>query len=177
MGYYCGGCNPEVKEVMLTYSRAELLYDAKNYAFVEGEVLDTENLHVRHQVVDIGESGNIDRVTRVLNLAHAECVEMLYPYSKEEIPSTGTEMGNALETPGNYIIPLKLPETFSLTTVQLIHNMVHEYLVCRVVADWMSITNPQSENKWIEKYSQMREKIQTCAVSRMGKMRRKCKPF
>ena len=177
MGYCCVGCLPYEKEVVLSYKRAELLYDAKNYAYVEGEVLDTDNVHVRHQVIDIGDRGNVDRVTRVLALSHAECVEMLYPYSKDPLEGDARALDDVLVPLDEYLIRLRLPETFSLTTVQLVHNMVHEYMVCRVLADWMSITNPASASKWEEKYKQMREKIQTSLVSRTGRVRRKCKPF
>ena len=61
------------KSVRLTFKREELLYDIRNNAYVEGDVMQVNDAHDRHQVQDIGEEGNIDRVTRVLDLAHAEC--------------------------------------------------------------------------------------------------------
>lgn len=82
----CDGRQQQSKAVTLTFKRTELLYDAENYSFVEGDIMKADDEHARHQVFDIAAKGNIDRVTRVLNLAHAECVEMLFPYSKEEIP-------------------------------------------------------------------------------------------
>ena len=81
MGYCCKKLQ-QTKTVTLTFKRSELLYDVENYSFVEGDIMETENEHARHQVFDIGQSGNVNRVTRVLNLTHAECVEMLYPYTR-----------------------------------------------------------------------------------------------
>lgn len=131
----------------------------------------------RHQVFDIAQDGNVDRVTRVLNTVHAECVEMLYPYTKEEIPDEQEALDDVLIEPETYEIRLILPETFSLTTLRMLEQLIHEYMVCRVLADWMSITNPESEANWEKKFTTLRNKIRTALVSRTGKIRRKLKPF
>lgn len=173
----CPISQPQGKIVVLTFKRSELIYDAKNYSFVEGDIMTTDDEHLRHQVFDIAEEGNVDRVTRVLNLAHAECVEMLYPYTKEEITEEGVEMDDTLTIPEEYRIKLALPDGFSLSTVKLLKHLIHEYLVCRVLADWMSITNPGSQANWEGKFTALKTKIQTALVSRAGKIRRKLKPF
>lgn len=173
----CDGRQQQPKAVTLTFKRTELLYDAENYSFVEGDIMKADDEHARHQVFDIAAKGNIDRVTRVLNLAHAECVEMLFPYSKEEIPEGQEAMTDVMTAPEEYHIVLNLPDGFSLTTLKLLTHLVHEYLVCRVLADWMSITNPGSQANWEEKFRELKTKIQTSLVSRTGKIRRKCKPF
>lgn len=82
---YCQNSQSKTKAVTLVFKREELLYDAENYSFVEGDIMQAEDEHARHQVFDIGQDGNVDRVTRILNLVHSECVEMLFPYTKEEI--------------------------------------------------------------------------------------------
>ena len=175
--YPCCNSQQQTKPVTLTFKRSELLYDAANYSFVEGDIMKADDEHARHQVFDIAERGNIDRVTRVLNLVHAECVEMLFPYTKEEIADGQEALNDVLTAPEEYHIVLNLPVGFSLTTVRLLQNLIHEYLVCRVLADWMSITNPNSEANWERKFESLRSKIRTSLVSRTGKVRRNCKPF
>lgn len=175
--YCCGESERQARTVRLTFKRSELIYDAENYSFVEGDIMKADDEHARHQVFDIGQSGNIDRVTRVLNLAHAECVEMLYPYTKEDVPEEQDVLDDILTEPEEYNIVLALPGGFSLSTVKLLSNLVHEYLVCRVLADWMSITNPGSQHNWEEKMNSIKRKIQTSLMSRTGKVRRKLKPF
>lgn len=177
MGYCCHERKKRFKKVELVFKRAELLYDAENYSFVEGDIIGEDGEHSKHQVTDIGQSGNVDRVTRILNLVHAECVEMLYPYTKEEIPCRQELLDDVLSEPEEYSITLTLPEDFSLTTVRLLEHLIHEYLVCRVLADWMSITNPGSRANWEEKFRSIKVQIQTALVSRRGKVRRRCKPF
>lgn len=176
---YCCGSNSQqpTKSVTLLFKRSELLYDAENYSFVEGDIMSSENIHAQHQVFDIVQSGNVDRVTRVLNLAHSECVEMLFPYTNEEITDEQEDLDNVLSSPEEYVILLSLPENFSLSTVKLLKNLIHEYLICRVIADWMSITNPTSKNNWEEKIAYLKQKISTSIVSRTGKIQRKMKPW
>lgn len=173
----CSNSHQNKKSVTLTFKRSELLYDAANYSFVEGDIMKADDDHARHQVFDIAAKGNIDRVTRVLNLAHAECVEMLYPYTKEEVPEGESALDDVLHVPEEYRIVMNLPDGFSQTTVNLLQTMIHEYLVCRVLADWMSITNPSSQANWEAKFEALKTQIQTSLMSRRGKIRRKCSPF
>lgn len=174
----CGLCGKgKTCEATLTFIRKELVYDASNYSYVEGDIMDIDDEHRRHQVIDIAQEGNIDRVTRVLNMAHAECVEMLYPYSKEEIPVDQEPLTDKLQEPEKYEINLTLPDSFSMTTLKLLEHLIHEYMVCRVLADWMSITNPGSEANWEKKFTELRDGISNCLVSRRRRIRRKLKPF
>lgn len=193
------GLRKRTKTVRLIFKREELLYDIKNYAYVEGDVMQVNLEHDRHQVFDIGEDGNIDRVTRMLDLSHAECVEALFPYTKEQVEQK-TEMNNAPtatymeiqeqgedvltddqtlenEKPKDYEISLLVPDEYSKTTAKLLVRYIHEYMVCRVLADWMSITNPSSANKWKEKEHEMLEGMKEAVHFRTGRVRRTQTPF
>ena len=174
MGYCCKKLQ-QTKTVTLTFKRSELLYDVENYSFVEGDIMETENEHARHQVFDIGQSGNVNRVTRVLNLTHAECVEMLYPYTKEEISDEQEALDDILVAPEEYHIVLTLPEDFSLSTVKLLKHLIHEYLICKVLADWMSITNPSSKANWEEKIMSIRAKKIRNKKSVLAELPTRCK--
>ena len=196
----CGkaqGTVVRTKTVKMTFKREELLYDIRNNAYVEGDVMQVKTEHDRHQVQDIGEDGNIDRVTRVLDLAHAECEEALFPYTKEnveqetEMDDTPTYVDPVEETPaeeftneitdakptGDYVIRLLVPDEYSKTTVRLIVRYIHEYMVCRVLADWMSITNPPATANWKEKQDEALEGMKEAVNFRTGRVRRTQTPF
>lgn len=164
------------KIVELTFTRHNLLYDIENYAFVEGDVMRTDNEHAKHQVFDIAQDGNIDRVNRILDLAHAECVEMMYPYTKEPCDSEEVQ-DNSLSVKEQYQISMLVPDDFSKSTVSLITKLVHEYMVCRVLADWMSITNPSSQSNWQSKLDSIEEQIRNHLNARCGRVRRAQTPF
>lgn len=53
---YCQNSQSKTKAVTLVFKREELLYDAENYSFVEGDIMQAEDEHARHQVFDIGQT-------------------------------------------------------------------------------------------------------------------------
>lgn len=199
---YATGMVARTKTVKMTFKREELLYDIRNNAYVEGDVMQAKTEHDRHQVQDIGEDGNIDRVTRLLDLAHAECEEALFPYTKEDVEQE-TEMDDtptyveptadaggtvadmemftddttASKPTGDYVIRLLVPDEYSKTTVRLIVRYIHEYMVCRVLSDWMSITNPPAAANWKAKQDEALEGMREAVNFRTGRVRRTQTPF
>ena len=158
--------------VTLEFKRSEILYDIENYAYVEADIMKTEDEHDKHQLFDVGQDGNVDLVTRVLSLAHRECVEMLYPYTKSE-PVDGTVLDDTLESPEVYIVEMSLPGQFSHTTVKLLKQLIHKYIVCRVMSEWVGITKPTSAEYWFGLLEQTKERIKTALMSRRTRLRRR----
>jgi len=179
MGDYCiryktCPCGDKV-DVTLIFMREELLYDIKNYAYIEGHVMGEEKQHAQHTLVDIGEEGNVDRVNRVLAVVHAGVVEMLYPYTKEEVAEDVID--NMMEEPEEYAIEMRVPRTMSITTIRFIAKLIHEYMVYKVIADWLHITNPQAASHWEMKANEMAEKIQSAKNHRTYAFTRKTHPW
>lgn len=162
-------------EALLIFKREQLLYDIKNYCYIEGHLLGMEQDEVRHTLQDVGEDGNGDRVTRVLDMAHTEAVEMLYPFTKVELRDR--VLDDRLREKEVYGIVMKVPEEFSQTTLNSLEKLVHEFLVCRAVADWMSITNPAKAEIWRQKAEEAKEQIRSKPRLRRGVLRRKLHPF
>jgi hypothetical protein len=171
------GSGERRKEVNIILKREELLYDIRNCAYVEGDVMKEEpDGHQRHQVQDIGEDGNIDRVTRMMDLAHAECVEALFPYTKHEV-ADGTMQCDALTETTWYEVHMLLPDEYSQTTVSLLRHYIHEYIVDRVLEDWLSITDPRASANWKGKAEEMMELMKSAVNLRTGRVRRTMTPF
>lgn len=126
-------------------------------------------------VQDVGEEGNVDRVTRVLNLTVAKCRELLYPYTKNELHRT--ELNDTLREPKVYGIVLSVPTDFSQTTLYLLENLIHEYLVCKAVSDWLSITNPAKAQVWEAKAEDAESEIRANLHARIARTRRRLHPF
>lgn len=165
MGDYCG-CNcvttsgtdgGDKRTVRLRFLRSQLLYDIKNYAYVEGDVMGEENQHAQHVLVEIGEDGNVDRVSRILSVVHSAVIEMLYPYTKQE--PIEEEIDNCLHAPDEYVVELNVPSTMSRTTLHHLSKLIHEFMVYCVLADWLSITNPQAAANWSAKAEATKEEI------------------
>lgn len=163
----------------LTFYREQLLYDIKNLAYVEGDVLPDEAQHSKHQVQDIGEDGNIDRVTRMLDLALAHCVEVLYPFSKSDVES-GLVLNDNLTETATYTVTLLVPDDFSDTTAKYLEQLIHNLLVYYVLADWMSIANvanPKSAANWAAKAQDVEDEIKGKLNARTGRVRKFQSPF
>lgn len=166
----------QTREVILAFHRKQLLYDIKNYAYIEGHIWGEDAQHAQHTLVDIGEEGNVDRVNRILSTVHSAVEEMLYPYTKEEI---GEEeyICNGLQAPPTYYIIMNVPTTMSLTTLKYLNKQIHEYMVCRVIYDWLSITHPEKAEVWYTKVKDAEEEINSIKNHRTGVFTRPPHPF
>lgn len=164
------------RNVTLTFKREELLYDIKNYAYIEGHVWGEENQHAQHTLVEIGEEGNVDRVNRILGIVHAAAVEMLYPYTKQDAEED-EEIDDRMWMPADYNIEMRVPERMSRTTLHLLCKLIHEFMVSRVIYDWLSITHPEASRNWYEKSEELKDKINSIKHTRSGVMRRPSHPF
>ena len=163
------------KAVRLTFLRKELLYDAQNYAYIEADVMGEEKQHAQHMLADICEEGNVDRVSRILAVVHAAVVEMLYPFTKQE--PVEEELDDKLEAPEEYVVELTIPNTVSRTTVKLLSKLIHEYMVYRVMADWLSITNPAAAQTWMGRAEDTATEIEKSKNIRRKPMVRKMSTF
>lgn len=157
------------KKVMLIFDREYLLYDIKNNCYIEGHVMVDSPDELRHVVQDVGEEGNVDRVTRILDLAHADVTERLYPFTEREI--SHPVLDDHLRERPVYGIILNVPETFSQTTLNLLGKLIHELLTSTATAEWLSITNPQKAEIWREKGEKLIARINQIKSFRKDRLR------
>ena len=172
------GRKPWTKNATLQFLRSELLYDIGNVAYVLGDVKPEEDQHSRHQIQDITQDGNIDRVTRMMDIAVAECTELLYPYTKAEAEES-TVMDDKLTETACYNINMTMPDDFSKTTQVLLVRYIHEYIVARVLMDWLLIADPAGNGyqNWSAKCMAAKESIEKMLNRRTGRTRRPTRPF
>lgn len=166
---------PRINNTLL-FRRDELLLDIENYAFVTADIMPTEDAHRKHQVFDIAQDGNEDLVTRILNLAYTECLEFLYPYTKTPCRQ-GDSHDDELIVPQSYEFALALPEDFSHTTALLLKELIHDYFVCRVLTEWLGITNPEVYTYWRARLEGIVDRIKRALLSRRKPLRRKQSMF
>lgn len=171
--------NTATKKVTLVFHRAQLLYDIKNYAYIEGHVWEEDSpeiRHARHTLIEIGEEGNVDRVNRILGMVHAAAVEMLYPYTKQE-PVDDEVICDCMWVPDKYQIEMHVPARMSRTTLHLLSKLIHEFMVARVIYDWLSITHGEAARNWLDKALEAEQEINSIKNNRTGTLRRPSHPF
>lgn len=119
-------------------------------------------------------------------LALAECVEMLYPYAIETSQHADTRQNNAESSQGPetetvvafaYDIHLSLPDTLSQTTLNLASRQINDYIVSRLIAEWMLASNIESHSYWIERYTSIRAHINRTLTARTQPVRRRSGQF
>lgn len=164
------------RSVDLHFLREQLLQDAANAAYVAGDVMVPANEHQRHQVQDIVQDGNVERVSRVLNLAVSAIREVLFPFAKNPVGERESRDDVLVEVP-DYVIHMDVPPQFSSTTVTLLENLIHEFLVARILADWMSQTYPEAEAVWSRKADDALLAISRARNNRTRMTRRRLHPF
>lgn len=182
--YYIYQNQDGTKTVVLTFLRNELLNDLDGYGFVEGDVQKSSEGqvgfkhldHGKHQTQDITQDGNIDIVTRWLNLKLAWCREALYPYTKNPVMDNVT-LDDILTNPETYTISMTVPEDFSETTAQYLEELIHNLLVWYVLFRWLSITKPEGAAKWKEAIDDIEPEIKGALARKCYAMKRPTSPF
>jgi hypothetical protein len=169
---------PQDKRYNITFEfkRCELLYDIESLAYVEGEGLAKDNTSQARKVLDIAQGENENLVSRTLSLAHRECVEMLYPYTKSEVEYNAI-LNDVLTPLNTYTISLSLPAEFSSTSMQLIKELIHRYMVCKVLWEWMGIVKRDSAEYWLAQMEDAKQRIKSSLMYRRGRLRKKQSPF
>jgi hypothetical protein len=177
--YYIFENRDRTKTVVLTFLRSELLNDLDQYGYVEGDVMkaDADHLkHGRHQVQDITQDGNVDIVTRKLNLKVAWCLEALFPYTKNPVMDNVT-LDDILDNPDVYTIAMTVPADFSDTTAKWLEELIHNLLVWWVLYYWLSITKPDAADKWLALAKDGEDELNKTKSRLCGRRRRPIRPF
>lgn len=172
------GTDGERRTVKLRFRRENLDYSIGNYAYIESHVMPDEAQCGKHMVSDICDDGNRDRVTRLLGVIHAGVIEMLYPYTKREAVEETIDDG--ILEPDEYVVEIHVPPTFSQTTCHLLSRLIHEYMVYKVLHDWLTMTDkedPRAAQHWLEKAEQAAGEIARIKNHRRETLTRPLQPW
>lgn len=116
---------------------------------------------------------NMEFFERIFDLAYSECVQMLYAYTKNEILQTTDDK----EVPETYDITLSLPKYFSETTIFYVEKLINEYIINRLMSEWIMIVKPENHSYWIERYLSTKQQISTALMARTQPLKRTLRPF
>lgn len=166
----------EHKEVHITLLASELLYDIGSMCYVEGDLAEHLTGKEMHQIIDGVVGENLNRITRALHLCQTKLVELLYPYCKSD--SEQVELrDNELVEEYSYDFTLKVGKDFAESSVNRLSALLHDYMVSYAVADWLSITKPGAEEKWLLKCANGEQEMKSTINRRMKRVRRSLSPW
>ena len=140
-------------------SRESLEYDIANLAFIIRDSVETER-HGMHCLADICQEGNIDRVRGVLIIAYSEILTVLSPLLASPCKPSGCfhkKEDREKECQEYFAIPLSVEfqRRIKPEIKMKIRETAREYMICRVLADWLTITYPEQAEIWKKKYEAM----------------------
>lgn len=168
----------DLRTITLNFERDQLMYDISNVCYVTGDVLKTDDEHARHQIIDVTEDGNVDRVTRMLDLAFGEVQQMLSAFTKDAVTDGDITNDEFTET-DTYVITLKVPSSIMKVTQNYLEQLIHNLLVDWAVMDWLTFTHPDKNEAsvWAAKAEDLKSKINAALSARNKRVRIKQHPF
>ena len=138
----------------------EVLADVRSAAWLEQELHSELDRHRRHQIADICEPGNVERVWRLLGIAVAEVRLALI---KMLTPCDGLLPVNELERPSEWLFAFRFK--VAPDEVEFLKNKIHEYLVAMVMADRAAVIIPQCAGIWQERATETLSTLRSLAAT------------
>lgn len=156
----------------ITFLADEVIADVRSAAWLESELHQDLDRHRRHQMADICEEGNIERVRRVLSVAVAEARMALAPALHP--PGVAIDV-NILQFRQRWIF--RLMYSPDAATLIFIREKIHEFLVAAVMADRTDVIIPSASSLWRERKACALEALAEAAASIPSCGRRPLSPF
>ena len=136
----------------------EVIADVRSAAWLEQELHPELDRHRRHEMADICERDNVERVWRVLGIAEAELRQAMVRILS---PARDTILTNDLLRPTEWRFRFSflLPHQ----TVGFLREKIHEYFVAAVMAERTGVIVPAATKVWLDRASHTLRDIQATA--------------
>ena len=173
-------------KVMIELLKKELVYDIKNtaYAYADSISSSVADPHLIHNIYDVGEDGNRDKLARILDSAIEDCREMLFRYTKMEMLGGGfdsNEWEECIGSPTNdedaYYLAMRMPSGFSKTSVHTMMVYIHDNIVNQCLYEWLMIVYPDGADRFWALAEDKKQKIKDASNRSAGRVRIALHPF
>lgn len=173
-------------KVMIELLKKELVYDIKNTAYTYADSISSSvaDPPLIHNIYDVGEDGNRDKLARILDSAIEDCREMLFRYTKMEMLGGGfdsNEWEECIGSPTNdedaYYLAMRMPSGFSKTSVHTMTVYLHDYIVNQCLYEWLMIVYPDGADRFWALAEDKKKKIKDASNRSAGRVRIALHPF
>lgn len=181
----CRVCHLGYK-VMIELQKKELVFDIKNTAAAYADSISSsvEDSHLIHNVYDVGEDGNRDKLARILDSAVEDCKELLYRFTKMEMLGSGfysNEWEECIGSPTNeeesYYLAMRMPNGFSQTSVHTMTVYIHDYIVNQCLYEWLMIVYPDGADRFWSLAEEKKQKMKDASNRSAVRTRITLHPF
>lgn len=172
--------------VMIELQKQELVYDIKNtaYAFADSQIKQDTDPHTLHNIFDVAEEGNRDKLARILDSAVEDCREMLYRYCKTDMNGgefDSDEWEECVGSPVNdedaYYLLMVVPRGFSKTSIHTMTVYIHDYIVYQSLYEWTVLVYPDGAENFKLLAEEKKQKYKEAAIRNTGHVRIRLHPF
>lgn len=173
-------------KVMVEMQKCELVFDIKNtaYAFADSISSQVEDGHDIHQIFDVGEDGNRDKLARILDSCVEDVREMLFRFTKMELLEGGFDsneweecVGSPTNEEESYYLAMRMPKGFSKTSVHTMTVYIHDYIVNQSLYEWLMIVYPSGADRFWALAEEKKKKIKEASNRSAGRNRIVLHPF
>lgn len=158
------------RKIILTLKKDRLLYDIKNECHILADTSANEDIHARHSLHDIAEGSNEDYLSSEMDAAYYDLAERFFPWTKELMETEESEEEELI--PANwdfvehpwkrekikdqeeedarydgdtYVWTIYADTNIAKQTPARWKWLMHQYIVKRVVSEWISIVDPNDK--------------------------------
>lgn len=170
--------------VRIELIKEELVYDIKNTAYTYADSIVVQDPHQKHNIFDVGEDGNRDKIARLMDVAVEDCRELLFAFTKQNVLGGEFSTNDWDECEGSpesdldaYYLGLTVPPSWSHTSANTLAVYAHDYIVNKVMYDWLMIVYPDGATQFATLASEVAEKIKQAANRDVGRKRIRLHPF
>ncbi len=132
--------------MLLSILSAEILDDVRSAAWLEAEIHPELDRHRRHEMADICEPDNVERVWRVLALCEAHVRLAL---TRLLCDPERTQEVNLLLRPTKWYFRFRF--AISAAVAGFLREKIHDYMVAAVMADRAATIIPDATATWQER--------------------------
>lgn len=159
----CERGRQEKYRVLLIFDQEELRKDIGDEAYVQGDAAaeaETATRAALHNWMDVVEDDNMPRVTRLLRLATTEVERVLHRLTRNVIFGH-MSLDNTTRKKLEHVVEMRVAVTASETSMVHLLNLIHEYLIARVLREWAGKTSPAFAQYWAERVESLKEEIKS----------------
>lgn len=163
---------------MMELQKKELVYDVANTTYSFADALSVEDVHEKHNIMDVAERGNRDKLARIMDEAVEDCREVLYNLGKGYVGGSWYEtnewedcVGSPVNEDEAYYLQMYAPSSFSSNSLHTLTIYAHNYIVNKSVADWLMVVYPKGAEQFRALAEDTKNKLLRAANRGSGQIR------
>ena len=169
------------KTITITQQVKELIFDIKNKTYIAGRVREAEGTKnfESASLMTVSDDTEINyQIRRSLSYAFSLLKSMLHEHISQEGTTGSNLINEEIDNDGELVLSLNMSNDFSNVSIDALGMSIHQYLVDMALAEWYTITNKEEAQIYNAHSEVSWNNIKHALyISRIGKVRRKLKPF